>query len=175
VKGAQKSSVRSAAHTLKMTEGLPPAHLSSSQPASPLRAVALSLMVVLLLSAGVMHFLRPGPFVQIVPPAVPWPRLAVYLSGGAELLLAVALLLPRLSRLAALGTAALFIAVFPANLYHWLADVHVQGAAAAPGWYHALRIPAQALLVAWALWLWHRPRVPDVAAVRATPVSRQVG
>lgn len=123
------------------------------RPASPLRPVGLALMVLLLLSAGVMHFVRADLFVRIVPPAVPWPLAAVYVSGAAELLLGLGLLIPRVSGWAALGAAALFVAVFPANVYHWLADVQVGGGAAS-GWYHAFRLPAQGLLIAWALWLY---------------------
>jgi uncharacterized membrane protein len=113
-------------------------------------------MALLLLAAGTTHFWRPGPFVQIVPPLVPWPLLAVYVSGTAELVLGFALLVPRLSRLAAMGAALLFVAVFPANVYHWLGNVPVDGRLA-PGWYHLIRLPAQGLLIFWAIWLSRRP------------------
>jgi uncharacterized membrane protein len=116
-------------------------------------------MALLLFSAGVMHFARPGMFVRIVPPVVPWPLLAVYASGAAELLLGAGLLLPRWSHLAALGAMVLFVVLFPANVYHWLADVRFDGAAA-PAWYHWVRLPTQGLLVGWALWLWRAPRRP---------------
>jgi uncharacterized membrane protein len=122
-------------------------------------------MALLLLSAGTMHFLRPASFVQIVPPFVPFPLGAVYLSGAVEFLLGVCLLRPRLSRRAALATVLLLVAVFPANVYHWLADVHVDGSAA-PGWYHLLRIPAQGLLIAWAFWL-SRPQLPGLRMTRS--------
>jgi uncharacterized membrane protein len=121
------------------------------------RRIGSGLLALLLLGAGTTHFLRPSAFVQIVPPAIPWPLAAVYLSGLAELALGVGLLVPRLSRAAALGAAALFVAVFPANVYHWLGNVQVDGRAV-PGWYHAVRLPLQGVLVAWALWLaWRRP------------------
>jgi uncharacterized membrane protein len=116
-------------------------------------------MALLLVSAGAMHFLRPAIFVQIVPPVVPWPLLAVYASGAAELLLGAGLLLPRWSHLAALGAMVLFVALFPANIYHWLAKIDFDGAPA-PGWYHVVRLPTQGLLVGWALWLWRAPRQP---------------
>jgi len=109
-------------------------------------------MALLLLSAGTAHFVRPGTFVQIVPPLVPWPWAAVYLSGGSELVLGIGLLIPRLSRLAASGIVLLLAAVFPANVYHWLGNVHVDGTVA-PGWYHVVRLPMQALLIGWAFWL----------------------
>jgi uncharacterized membrane protein len=122
-------------------------------------------MALLLFSAGTMHFLRPGFFVQIVPPAVPWPWAAVYISGGCEVALGIALLVPRLSRLAALGVVLLLAAVFPANVYHWLGNVAVNGTVA-PGWYHAIRLPTQALLMAWAFWLSRRPRTEALKKAR---------
>jgi uncharacterized membrane protein len=126
-----------------------------------LRRLGSGLMALLLLSAGAMHFLYAPSFVQIVPPFVPWPVGMVYVSGVVELLLGVGLMLPRLSRSAALGVVLLLVAVFPANVYHWLADVHVNGWPA-PGWYHLVRIPAQGLLIAWAFWLSRPPPRLDV-------------
>jgi uncharacterized membrane protein len=114
-------------------------------------------MAVLLLCAGIAHFLRPAMFVQIVPPVVPWPWAAVYASGAAELLLGVGLLVPGLSHRSALGVALLLVAVFPANVYHWLGDVQV-GGSVLPSWYHPVRLPLQGLLIAWALWLSRPPR-----------------
>ena len=47
---------------------------------------------------------------------------------------------------------ALLVAVYPANLYHWLAGVQVDGMQV-PGFYHPLRALIQLLLIAWAAWL----------------------
>ena len=150
-----------------MTGGGLSALLVAVAGSSLVRPLALGLMVLLLFSAGTMHFLRPATFVQIVPPLVPFPLAAVYVSGAAELLLGIGLLLPRLSRRAALATVLLLVAVFPANLYHWLGDVHVDGSAA-PRWYHLLRIPAQGLLIVWAFWL-SRPSLVTVSPPARDP------
>lgn len=140
--------------------GVPPSgQFQRSSVPSLGRRLSLGLMALLLFSAGTMHFLRPALFVQIVPPVVPWPLAAVYASGAAELLLAAGLLLPRWSKPAALGAMVLFVLLFPANVYHCLANIHFDGAPA-PGWYHWVRLPTQGLLVAWALWLWRSPREP---------------
>ena len=121
------------------------------------RTIGLWLMALLLLVMGTIHFLRPSAFVEIVPPWVPWPWGAVYVSGAFELLLGCGLLIPRLSRLAALGVVALLVAVFPANVYHWLRDVRTAGTLL-PSWYHVVRLPLQAVLVGWALWLSRPPK-----------------
>jgi len=108
-------------------------------------------MALLFLAAGTTHFLFPEAFVPIVPPLVPWPRAAVYASGVAELLLGIGLLARRLYRLAALGICLLLLAVFPANVHHWLS-----GFPPAPPWYHPIRLPLQGVLFAWAFWLSRR-------------------
>ena len=74
-------------------------------------------LVTLLGSAGVLHFVAPRPFDQIVPQGLPGgPRTWTYLSGVAELACAAAVAAPRTRRLGALASAGLFAAVFPANV-----------------------------------------------------------
>lgn len=76
------------------------------------------LLATFLLVAGISHFLNPEFFDAIVPPALPGSeRLATYLSGVAEVLVGVGILIARTRRLALWAAAALFIAVYPANLY----------------------------------------------------------
>ncbi len=101
----------------------------------------------------------------IVPPAIPWPVAAVYVSGAAELGLGLALLVPRLSRAAALGVCVFLVAVFPANVYHWLSGMAV-GGMPAPGWYHPVRLSLQGLLIAWAYWLSRSAQPPEAEPTR---------
>jgi uncharacterized membrane protein len=68
--------------------------------------------------AGVMHFVSPTFFDDIVPPWLPpSERFWTYSSGIAEIVIAVLLLRPTSRRLGALAATWLFIAVYPANLY----------------------------------------------------------
>ncbi|EID53499.1 DoxX family membrane protein [Saccharomonospora xinjiangensis] len=86
--------------------------LDSWQPA--LRA-ALALM---LLFTAIPHFL-PGwrdDMAAMIPPGLPYPRILVAVTGVLELACAAALLIPPLARWAALGLAALMLAMFPANV-----------------------------------------------------------
>ena len=99
------------------------------------------------LSSGTLHFLKPAIFVEIVPPALPFPGALVALSGAAELAGALGLQLPRTRRAAAAGLIALLVAVFPANVYMFVA--HERFAALAPSWVLLARLPLQALLIAW--------------------------
>lgn len=113
-------------------------------------------LAALLGLAGVAHFVRPEPFATIVPSVLGNPVGWVYVSGGVELLCAAALLFQRTRRAGAWVTAALFAAVFPANVQMALdAADHSAG-------YRALtyaRLPLQIPLVWWAV----------AVARRATP------
>ena len=63
-----------------------------------------------------MHFVKPGAFEAMVPTRLPVARALVYASGALRSLCAVGLLLPRTRRVAGLASAALLVAVFPANV-----------------------------------------------------------
>ena len=76
------------------------------------------LLAAFLLGAGIMHFVNPGFFDAIVPPWVPGSeRAATYASGVAEILVGAGILVARTRRAALWSAAALFVAVYPANLY----------------------------------------------------------
>jgi uncharacterized membrane protein len=113
-----------------------------------LRALPRVTLALLFITAGTLHFLMPFPFVQIVPPYLPWPLALVYLSGACEILGGCSVLIRDLRRIAGWGLIALLIAVFPANLHMALGDVQVRGLAIPPLllW---LRLPLQAALIVW--------------------------
>jgi uncharacterized membrane protein len=67
--------------------------------------------------AGIMHFVTPVPYRQIIPPGFPSPALLVVISGICEIAGGAGLLVPRLRRAAAIGLILLLIAVYPANIY----------------------------------------------------------
>jgi uncharacterized membrane protein len=123
------------------------------------------LLAVLFVGAGVAHFVRPGPYVAIVPPILPAPELLVAVSGAAEIAGGLALLVPALRRAAGVGLVALLIAVYPANVYMATHDVPLDGLRL-PWWGHAIRLPLQFVLIAlvgWAAGLWPRRRPAVVA------------
>jgi len=99
---------------------------------------------------GVSHFANPGPFVRIVPSALPAPLVLVYLSGAAEVGLGLLLLWGRTQRLAAYGLIALFVAVFPANINMAINGIQLDPASPMPAWAAWARLPLQAVLIAWA-------------------------
>lgn len=119
------------------------------------RVVSPYALAVLLAAAGVTHFVVPDAYVRILPPALPAPRALVYLSGVGELACAAGLLLQRTRRVAGWATAALFIAVLPANVQMALDSGDRSLAYQVAVW---ARLPLQVPLVVWAVSL---ARTPD--------------
>lgn len=92
-----------------------------SSPSAPLRRVTgmspAARMAAMLVGIGSLHFLAPKPFDSIVPAELPGSaRFYTYASGAAEIGVAGLLAAPKTRRLGALAAAALFLAVFPANV-----------------------------------------------------------
>jgi uncharacterized membrane protein len=114
-----------------------------------LRRVSTYLLALLFIGAGVLHFVAPATYLRIMPPYLPAPLLLVYLSGAAEIAGGLGLLLPVTRRLAGVGLVLLLLAVFPANVY--MLQTHGAGIAV-PLWALWLRLPLQAVLMAWIWW-----------------------
>ncbi len=114
------------------------------------RLVLRYLLAAAMVIVGVSHFANPGPFVRIVPSALPAPLVLVYLSGAAEVGLGLLLLWGRTQRLAAYGLIALFVAVFPANINMAINGIQLDPASPMPAWAAWARLPLQAVLIAWA-------------------------
>ena len=119
------------------------------------------LLGVFYLLAGLNHFRDPGFYLPMMPPSLPAPRVLVELSGAAEFGIGLAALLfglyvPRLRRWIAWAAIALLVAVFPANLYIALENVPLGGRSEGLGAMNYVRLPFQALFIAWA-WIYTRP------------------
>ena len=97
--------------------------------------------------AGVGHFVAPKFYLAIMPPVLPWPLALICISGGAEILGGLGVLLPATRRLAGWGLILLLFAVFPANIY---AALHGMGAI--PSWILWARLPFQLVFIAWVYW-----------------------
>ncbi len=127
---------------------------------------SISLIVV-----GITHFIRPEQYARIVPPIFP-AFTSVYLSGVLEILGGIGLMIPSLSVLAAWGLIALFIGVFPANIYMTLHNIKIEGIPQNQVLYWA-RLPLQAVLIAWAWWYTKHPKQSEaIAATGETESSR---
>jgi uncharacterized membrane protein len=130
---------------------VPPGHRAPS----PAQLASRWLLGPLFVAAGVMHFVKPDFYVQMMPPYLPWHRELVFLSGVCEVVGGVALLVPRLRVAAAWGLIALLVAVFPANVHMALNPELFPSIPPAALW---VRLPLQAALIAWVYWFTKRER-----------------
>ena len=124
-------------------------------PDSLLRSVTLVGLAGVFVFAGVMHFVKPHMFEAIVPPYLPSPRALVLVSGVAEVLGGIGLLVPAVRVWAGAGLILLLLAVFPANVY--MAQEAASFRQLAPEWALWARLPVQGVLiglVAWAAGVW---------------------
>jgi uncharacterized membrane protein len=120
---------------------------SGGTPKTLLRFLLAAVMVFI----GVQHFLDPEPFVKIVPSMLPAPRALVLVSGFFEILGGLGLLVARTRRAAAWGLVALYVAVFPANVNMAINNLPM-GDQVLPPLLLWLRLPFQAVFIAWAWW-----------------------
>ena len=117
-----------------------------------IKTISQWLLSLLMVFAGVMHFVNPAFFLKILPPDLPFHWELVHVSGVCEVVLGILLLIPRFSRFAAWGIIALLIAVFPANIYLYQ---HQEIVPASPT-VHFLRLLLQGVLIGMAYWHTHR-------------------
>jgi uncharacterized membrane protein len=132
--------------------------------------LAISIIVV-----GCTHFLKPLEYAKIVPPQLPNSVELVYISGFFEILGGIGLLIPLISAAAAWGLVLLFIAVFPANIYLAIhSDIVIEGIPHSPIMYW-VRLPLQAVLIAWAWWYTRKPEAQPGAKTFVSETEKLVG
>lgn len=105
------------------------------------------------IGAGINHFRSPRFYEKIMPPSLKGEaKRLVQLSGVAEFVGGVGVLLPPTRRLSGLGLIALLAAVFPANLHMAREPEHFRKI---PRWALYARLPLQPLMM---LWAWRATR-----------------
>lgn len=117
------------------------------------KAITRCLFGILFIGAGANHFINPNFYIRMMPAYLPWHAELVAISGVAEAVLGAMLLVPRFQVLAAWGLIALLIAVFPANVNMALNAEQFSTVSPTALW---IRLPVQALLIAWAYWYTRR-------------------
>lgn len=115
------------------------------------RRISVAALAALMAGSGTLHLVRPGPYEKIVPRFLGNAEPYVFWSGIAEIFAAALLVFPRTRRLGATFTAALLLAVFPANV-----QMALDGPVPGGNWFTGstamlwLRLSLQPLLVWWA-------------------------
>jgi uncharacterized membrane protein len=111
-------------------------------------SVSRKLLAGFFVGSGVNHFLAPRFYRAIVPPPLQGEaKRVVEISGVAEVLGGVGVLLERTRRPAGLALIALLAAVFPANLYMAREPERFKRV---PRWALLARLPLQPLMMWWA-------------------------
>lgn len=113
-----------------------------------LRVTSQLLLSVFFVVAGINHFLSPALYLSIMPSFLPAPLLLVNVSGIAEIIGGLAILIPSLRRPAGWGLILLLLAVFPANI-HALQNGMLISGHSIDRWILIARLPVQLLFMAW--------------------------
>ncbi|MEZ4462836.1 MAG: hypothetical protein R3E66_24535 [bacterium] len=101
---------------------------------------------------GIVHFVAPEPFLTIMPAALPWHLALVYISGAAEILGGIGLMIPKTRRAATWGLLLLLLAVFPANINMAVNEIYLDGMPREP-WLLWARLPFQFVGAAVVYWV----------------------
>ena len=112
---------------------------------------------------GVAHFALAEPISRMLPPWVPGRIPLVYVTGVIELAAALAVLHPRLRRLVAWGLIVMLVLFLPVNVYAALQRIPLGGHEGG-SLYLLVRVPLQALLIAWIWWFAARSQSSTPAA-----------
>ena len=120
---------------------------------------------------GVLHFTDTSWFEPIVPPILGSATFWVLLSGVIEIAVGICLILPKTRKLGGYASAALLVALYPANLYMWIYDVELGDGASLSPTGHVFRLFAQIGGILLSLWIaeWKpgvRPSVDDLITKR---------
>ena len=125
---------------------------TSAQKHSRSYFIGLGLMALFYVGAGINHFVSPGAYIAIIPPYIPWPVVMVAISGVAEMLGAIGVLVPRTRAFSAWALVVMLIAYLPVHINMCLHPDHFPSIPPLAIW---LRLPLQMPLIAWA-WYYTR-------------------
>lgn len=109
--------------------------------------IGLYIMAAIYIIAGILHFLKPKPYLRTMPKYIPYHSMMVYVSGFFEIFFGVMLLFNETQPYAALGLILLLIAIFPANIYMARRMYQKQSK---NRWISYVRLPLQLALMYWA-------------------------
>jgi uncharacterized membrane protein len=127
------------------------------------RYLGLAIVFAWFFFGGVSHFTKVDFFMAIMPPYVPFPLAAVYVSGVFEILFAIGIAIPMTREWAGNLLILLTLAVTPANVHMWL---HPQLFPDVSPTLLSVRLVVQVLLLLLIWWSTRTPRTtPQPAGV----------
>lgn len=98
--------------------------------------------------ASLGHFVRTQPMAEMLPPAVPYRIELIYITGVFELLGAIGVWIPRLTKIVGLLLIVMLVGLLPANIYSAFNRVEFGGHGTGPS-YLLVRIPFQLFAICW--------------------------
>ena len=119
-----------------------------------LRLAGLVVQALLYVAAGINHFWHSATYVAIMPSHYNHPLGLVQISGAAEILGGIGLLIPQARRFSAWGIVAMLLVYFDVHIY--MVQHAADRFANLPVWLLYARLPMQFVLIYWA-WIYTRP------------------
>ncbi|HET6669968.1 MAG TPA: DoxX family protein [Pyrinomonadaceae bacterium] len=107
--------------------------------------VGLSLFFIF---TAIGHFIKTEEMAAMVPPSIPYRIELIYLTGVFELLGAIGVWIPRLTRLTGFFLILMLTGLLPANIYSAINRVDFGGHGAGPA-YLLVRVPFQFFVIWW--------------------------
>ena len=104
------------------------------------------LLALFLIYAGIQHFIKPAFYEPFVPDFLPAKTMIVYISGVAELVLGILLLIPKYTKMAATGIIILMLVFLPIHIWDVFSETPAIGSHQAA----LIRLPFQLVFIAWA-------------------------
>ncbi|MDR9417604.1 hypothetical protein [Gracilimonas sp.] len=109
------------------------------------------LIGTLFMLAGILHFVKPGFFMKIMPDYLPWHKPLVLISGFFEIAGGIGLMISSLQTIATWGLIFLLLAVFPANVEMFRKYYRKRGFTLFL-WALLFRLPLQFVMIGWVYW-----------------------
>lgn len=108
-------------------------------------------MCCMLCFTALGHFLFPKGMTMMIPPVIPFKSAMVYITGVAEIIMGILLLVPSLREMTGWVMIIFFLLIFPANIYAAIQHVDLEKATYnGPGpAYLWFRGPEQLLFIGW--------------------------
>ncbi|MVN20577.1 DoxX family protein [Mucilaginibacter arboris] len=116
------------------------------------KKISLILLIALYLVAGSNHFVHPAAYLKLIPPYLPLPKVLNLLAGFFEILFGLMLIFKPTRKYAVYGIILMLLAFIPAHIYMVQLAPFMLGNLAVTKTGAWVRLPLQAILIAWAYW-----------------------
>ena len=117
------------------------------------RTISALIFGIFLINVGILHFTDTTWFEPIVPDFLGFPTFWVIISGIAEIVLGIGMIVPKSREIAAKCTAVFLVMIYPANLYMWIYNIKLGDGTYLSGVGHVLRLFAQIFMIVLNLWI----------------------